>query len=127
LAQVVSAIHLRILPRERLPVRIEWVRIPYLNGFSKKDMGGVFLIGKTQTLDEIYILAYSPSLGDLVRKTAASAWQLMKTVSGEMIMVDCAKNAQATPITLNPNAPNFEESYFSMVRLVGEVEGGTYT
>jgi hypothetical protein len=126
-AQVASALHLGVLPRDRLPMRLEWSRLPFGEGFTRQEQGGIFLIGKTRAKDEIYILAYPPKLGDLVRKTAASAWQLMKTAPGEMVMVDCTKTGGTIPLKIALSTQELRHSYFALVDLVNQVEGGSYT
>lgn len=100
-AQIASAIHLRLIPRERLPSQIEWRRIPYRQGFSRQDWGRIIFAGRRDK-EEVYLLSYPPKGGRLVLNILEAALK-MGEADLEFQVVDCSlKKVRFPPGDLPP-------------------------
>lgn len=121
--QVAAAIHLRLLPRARLPTWIEWRRVPYRNGFPAQDRGRVLLLGRRGN-HSIFVLPYSRRNGQLVVKVIKNVQALMDPGNNPFQLVDVGVVGSITPrwgFGLSGEASGF---YQHLVKQVLRVERG---
>lgn len=115
-AQIAAAIHLRVLPINRLPTGVELGRIPHSHRFTKWDFGRLQLVGRYGD-EEIYLLPLTERNQTMVLKVLNETLRLTQ-MEAETILCDCGI---LPPPRLHRGVPEerwLRQYYNLLVRLV---------
>jgi hypothetical protein len=121
-AQIASAIHLRLIPRLRLPSQIEWRRIPYRYGFSRQDWGRIIFAGRWHN-EEVYLLSYPPKGGQVVVNVLEATLK-MERADSQFQIVNCSLKRIKFPPGDLPSAKIIGQGLPQLVNLVVRTERG---
>ncbi|WP_099188438.1 DUF3189 family protein [Tepidibacter mesophilus] len=84
---IAAAIHLNILPSDRVPSTDEIMNIGYFDTMQKKDIGNLFLKGIDEFGNEVYTLGRQFNK-NLVLNTVKSTYSISNKNSNDLLFID---------------------------------------
>ncbi|MBB6216710.1 hypothetical protein HNQ80_002814 [Anaerosolibacter carboniphilus] len=84
---IAAAIHLNLLPADRIPSTSDLLNIPLFDGLERKDLGRLFFHGKDENNNQIYTIGCH-RVPQLVSHALSSVFQMIDRNPEEILCVD---------------------------------------